>query len=68
MIAVFVKTEREFKEMEFTPVKNFIRIKNINNIRGREFSGVIRLRDWYRGDSQIIDAYDHLRVRYPKIF
>lgn len=68
MIAVFTRYERDYNELEMTPKKMFIRVKNINDIRGRKFSGIIRAHDWYRGERDILDAYDHLRVRQPEIF
>ncbi len=68
MIAVFCRYERDFKELEPTPRKMFRRIRGINDIRGITFTGVIKAHDWYRGEKEITEAYDHLRVRQPELF
>lgn len=68
MIAVFTRYQRDYKELEMTPKKMFVRIRSIKDIIGRSFSGVVRVRDWYRGEREILEAYDYLRVRQPEIF
>ena len=68
MVAVFTRYERDFRALGLTPKKMFVRVKNVNSVRGRKFSGIIRVRDWYMGEIQILEAYDHLRVRQPEIF
>jgi hypothetical protein len=68
MIAVFTRYQKDYKELEMTPKKMFVRIRSTNDIRGRNFSGVVRAYDWYRGEREILEAYDYLRVRQPEIF
>ena len=68
MIAVFYRYERDFKELEPTPRKMFRRIRTINDIRVVKFTGIIKAHDWYRGEKEITEAYDHLRVRQPELF
>ena len=68
MIAVFTRYQKDYKELEMTPKKMFVRIRSIKDIIGRSFSGVVRVRDWYRGEREILEAYDYLRVRQPEIF
>jgi len=68
MIAVFCRYERDFKELEPTPGKMFRRIRSINDIRGVVFTGIIKDQGWYRGEKEITEAYDHLRVRQPELF
>lgn len=68
MIAIFCKYERDFKELEFTPQKMFVKIRNVNDIRGRTFTGVLKLYDWYRGEKDMLYAYDVLRERQPELF
>jgi len=68
MIAIFCRYERDFKELKPTPINIFRRIRSINDIRGIKFDGIIRTFDWYRGDKEIVEAYDHLRVRQPELF
>ena len=68
MIAVFTRYERDFKEMELTPKNMFVRIRNINSVRGCKFYGIIRTHDWYKAEYDILQAYDYLRVRQPEIF
>jgi len=46
----------------------FIRIRSINDIRGIKFTGIIKAHDWYRGEKEITEAYDHLRVIQPELF
>jgi len=68
MIAVFCRYERDFKELESTPRKMFRRIRGINDIRGIKFIGIIKVQDWYRGEKEITEAYDYLRIRQPELF
>lgn len=68
MIAVFCRYERDFKDLEPTPRKIFRRIQSINDIRGIKFIGIIRTHDWYMGEKEIIEAYDHLRFIQPELF
>lgn len=68
MIAVFCRYERDYKELEPTPRQMFKRIRSINDIRGIEFTGIIKARDWYMGEEEIEEAYDHLRIRQPELF
>jgi hypothetical protein len=68
MIAAFTKTERDFKELGVSPKSKFIRVKTIDDLRGRKFNGIIRFFDWYKSDTQILDAYDYLRTVQPEIF
>lgn len=46
----------------------FRRIKSINDIQGVRFDGIIRYYDWYSGGTEILEAYDHLRVVQPELF
>jgi len=68
MIAVFCRYERDFKDLEPTPSKMFRRIRSIEDIRGIKFIGIIKTYDWYRGEKEITEAYDHLRIRQPELF
>ena len=68
MIAVFCRYLRDFEELEPSPRKMFIRIRNINDIRGCKFIGIIKSHDWFRGEDEMREAYDHLRVRQPELF
>jgi hypothetical protein len=68
MIAIFCKHERDFKELDPTPRKLFRQIRTINDIRGIKFDGIIKAPDWYRGNKEITEAYDHLRIRQPELF
>lgn len=69
MIAVFSLNERDFKSiLEVTPNKMFVRVRDINDLRGRTFTGIIRVRGWYKGMKNLIEAYDYLRVRQPELF
>lgn len=68
MIAIFCRHEGEFKELEPTPRKMFRRIRNINDIIGIKFDGIIRAHGWNGGDKEITEAYDFLRGRQPELF
>jgi len=67
MIAVFTKDERHFRELEMTPSKMFVRISNIDKIRGVKFTGIIRTWHWWDSE-EVQEAYDHLRARQPELF
>lgn len=72
MIAVFTQTEREFqRNFKFSPSKGFIRIRNVEDVSGRIFDGVIEYTGWHSAfdkDRNIIEAYDTLRKRQPELF
>lgn len=68
MIAVFYKFERDWRELDSTPKKMFVKIRSIDDIRGRTFTGVLRLYDWYRGEKSMLYAHDALRARQPELF
>ena len=68
LCAVFCRYERDFKELNPTPRKIFRRIQSINDIRGIKFTGIIRTHDWYMGEKEITEAYDHLRFIQPELF
>ena len=67
MIAVFSKSEFDFKSIEVNPSKMFIRIRNIDDIRGRTFTGIIKIYHWW-SDKDVEEAYEHLRIRQPELF
>lgn len=67
MIAVFCRRQRDFEELEPSPRKMFRRIKSINDLRGIQFTGIIKIYDWYR-EKDIEEAYDYLRVAQPELF
>lgn len=68
MVAVFCKYERDFKELGLTPCKMFRRIRNINDISGIKFTGIIKYHGWSNGEIEIIEAYEHLQVIQPELF
>lgn len=68
MIAIFCRYERDFKDNEASPRKMFRRIRNINDCRGITFTGIIRYYEWYKGDKEVMDAYEYLRVVQPELF
>ena len=71
MIAVFCENERAFKDLMPTPKKMFRAIRNINDIRGFKFTGVIvEDRFWFqkRSDVFIREAYDFLMHTQPELF
>ncbi len=68
MIAVFTKSQKDFIELNPTPIHEFKRIKNIDDIVGLKFSGVIRIFNWYDCDKGILDAYEALKRRQPELF
>jgi hypothetical protein len=67
MIAVFSKSESDFKSIEVSPSKMFIRIREINDIRGRTFTGIIRIWRWW-STKDVEEAYDYLRMVQPELF
>ena len=68
MIAVFSKSEADYKGLlEVTPSKMFIRIKDMYDIRGRKFTGIIRTHQWFLNEA-VEEAYDFLRMRQPELF
>lgn len=66
MIAVFAK-RRDFEDLYGTPKNYFVHISDVNSIRGRTFTGVIRLYSWYE-NSKMRDAYESLQLRQPELF
>lgn len=68
MIAVFCRYERDLKELEPTPRKMFRRVQSIDDIRGINFTGIIKAHDWYRGGKEMTEAYDQLRLKQPELF
>ena len=68
MIAVFARDQRDFVGLNPTPRKDFIRIRKIDDIRGRKFTAVIRMFNWYAGDKSITNAYEALEQRQPELF
>lgn len=68
MIAVFCRYKRDFESLNTTPTKMFRRIRNINDVRGVKFTGIIKLADWYNAGHYISEAHDLLRSRQPELF
>ncbi len=68
MIAVFAFSGRDFDEFHGRPKNIFIRIRDVNDIRGRSFIGIIKLPNWYNGDGRMLDAHDILLTRQPNLF
>lgn len=68
MIAVFVNSDRDFHEFAFTPREHFIRIRKVEDIRARTFTGIILYNGWYKTGFEIQDAYNALKQRQPKLF
>lgn len=68
MIAVFCLYQRDFEELAPTPRKMFKCVKNINDIRGIKFTGIIRNYNWYRGGKEMMEAYYDLQIRQPELF
>lgn len=74
MIAVFIRDQKEF-DMTFrnsTP-NLFLWIKSVNDIRGREFIGVVQAQGWWHIDNkQMLHdmeyALDVLQERQPILF
>jgi hypothetical protein len=68
MIAVFSQTESDYRFiLELTPSKMFIRIRDVNDIRGRTFTGIVRTYRWWL-NKEAEYAYDVLRTRQPELF
>lgn len=67
MTAVFSRTQKDFDSLGFHPKKEYKRIKTIEDIRGIHFSGIIKLMNWYDGDSEICDAFDELVKCQPEL-
>lgn len=68
VIAVFTATSRDFDELELTPKRLYRRIRTIDDLRGIKFGGIIKTRNWYRGEETIVEAYDYLRNKQPELF
>ena len=68
MIAVFTKRESDFLGMYVTPRKMFRRIRNTDDIRGVEFTGVIFINWSPVLDEKVWIAYNHLKSRQPELF
>ena len=68
MIAVFCENERDFSELEPTPVKMFKRIRTINDVAGITFNGIIETRNWWKRRERIKEAYEYLKARQPELF
>jgi hypothetical protein len=68
LIAVFCRYERDFDDLTLAPKNMFRRIRNIDDIRGCSFIGVIGLYDWYNGEEKIMEAHDCLHIKQPELF
>ena len=68
MIAVFTRYQRDYEELELTPPKEFKRIKDITDVMNCEFSGIIKLHDWYKGSELVAEAYYRLRATQRHLF
>lgn len=55
-----------FLSLRLTPKNKFKRILRIEDIIGREFSGVIMYADQWECDSSITDAIEELKIRQPE--
>ena len=68
MIALFVKRDGNFNEFIIYPKKDVIRIRSVDDIRGRTFTAVILFFDWYKTDGKLNEAYEALEQRQPELF
>jgi hypothetical protein len=68
LIAVFCSHQRDLNQLELTPRKIFRRIKNIDDIRGIKFIGIIKMNNWRSGEEEIIKAYEYLLIEQPELF
>ena len=66
-IAIFVRTDIDYKYLEVFPKDLFIRIRRLEDTRGRTFSAIVRYDDWYR-DSKLVEAYHSLCKRQPELY
>ena len=67
MTAVFSRTQKDFDSMGFHPKKEFKRITKVEDIAGCQFSGIIKLMNWYDGGEVICHAFDELVKRQPEL-
>lgn len=67
MVAVFCKTIKEFRNLDVSPKRVFKRITDVNDIRGRNFIGIIRIGEWYDRDD-LVKAYEYLQLEQPELF
>jgi hypothetical protein len=67
LIAVFCRYKREFDELHAIPKGLFKRIRNIEDIRGIQFTGAIRMYDWYTGGEEMLNAHDYLMKKQPEL-
>ena len=68
MIAVFTRSERDFRELKLSPSNNFIRVIGTHSLHGRIFNGVIQVIGWYDSNDEIRDAFDIIQLRQPELF
>jgi hypothetical protein len=70
MTAVFCKSQADFLNLRARPAKNFIRVRNEFDVRGRNITAVIFIHDWHNDNNskKIIEAYDHLKKINPELF
>jgi hypothetical protein len=66
-IAVFTKDNQRFRNFIVGPEKDFIRVRDIEDVRGRTFDGIIAYIDWYKNE-KVLEAYEVLRQRQPELF
>lgn len=67
MIAVFSRYQKDFTDLNPTPREMFVSIKSTESIRGRKFTGIIRMYGWYN-NKLVCDAYDELKKQQPELF
>lgn len=67
MIAIFSNNNRDFSHLNMSPEKEFIKVRDIDSISGRKFTGYILSLDWYKSE-KLIRAYEALQKRQPELF
>lgn len=67
MIAVFASNHKHLQDIDPIPKEMFVRIRGIQDIRGRRFTGVIFIRGWYE-DRSLREARDYIEEIQPELF
>ena len=66
-IAVFMRSEREFRELRLLPKDLFVQIITLRDIRAVNYVGLIAGYNWHERGMEIKEAWEALINRHPEL-
>lgn len=68
MIAIITKYEQHYHDLRLIPKEMFVRVRRINDVCGRKFTGIIILGSLIGMDNNTLYALNVLKGRQPELF